>query len=295
MLSKSPSEDYPCSDQYLNGADLISKLFADNNNEFFEWPTNQFYETRPRICIVHADTRSLNTIYDANNKNLDPQMLSFDSFNSYYTQFYALIHGYDFKRIKVPTISNRHQTWTRLKGIYDTLHKYDIVVHFDGDAFVRNLSISLESLMEYWNFTENSHFLQAVAIGNKNHSNCGFWIIRNSRLSRQKLLDLIECPEKIKGCERWRNHFAHEQTAWNKYFRHTMKQGEEFIVVPQDEANGWPGRGGRFVVHGWGKKYQIKKWMTAEIVREMMILMHKFMNNHYVPCSTWEKSKTSCD
>ncbi|CAF1545097.1 unnamed protein product, partial [Didymodactylos carnosus] len=211
---------------YINGADLLFKLFtydiSSKNDSFFVWPTRQFNYSRPRICIVHADTRDLDSIYQANNTELDPTKLSFHSFNSYYTQFYALIHRYDFKRIKVSTIPDRHLTWTRLKGVYDTLLKYDIILHLDGDAFLSDLSVSLESLMKHWNFTHDAHFLQTIAVGNRNQTNCGFWIIRNSPLSRQKLLDLIECPEKIEGCHHWRYNFAHEQAAWTNYIRHLV-------------------------------------------------------------------------
>jgi hypothetical protein len=207
-----------------------------------------------------------------------------------------LIHGYDFKRIKVPSIPNRHPTWTRLKAIYDTLPKYDILVHFDGDAFVTDLSVSIEYLMNHWNFTQEAHFLQAIAIGNRSHTNCGFWIIRNSQLSRQKILDLIECPERVKGCDEFRHRFSHEQAAWNIFIRHTMQQGKEFIIVSDTEANGWPDAGGKYVTHGWGRKNQVKQWMGDEIVRQVIVLMHKFMvDDHYRMCSSWEKSRVSCD
>ncbi|CAF3160202.1 unnamed protein product [Rotaria sp. Silwood2] len=147
-----------------------------------------------------------------------------------------------------------------------------------------------------WNFTNDTHFLQARAIGNKNHSNCGFWIIRNTPLSRQKLLDLIECPDNLNDCSQWRNRFSHEQAAWNIYFRHTMKQGKEFIVVSENEANGWRNEGGKYVTHGWGQKHRVKQWMSMELLRQIIILMQKFMSgNHYVECSSWEKSHTSCD
>jgi hypothetical protein len=222
--------------------------------------------------------------------------MSFHSFNSYYTQLYALIHGYDFKRVRVSEIPGRHPTWARLKALYHVLPHYDIVVHLDGDAFVTNLSTSIEFLMDRWNFTDATHFLQARAIGNRSHSNCGFWLIRNTALSRQKLLDLIECPDKIPGCEIWRTRFSHEQAAWNIYFRHTMKQGEEFIVVSENEANGWPDWGGKWITHGWGVKNQLKEWMSGEVVRQFLLLMQKFVNgNHSLPCSSWEKSHTSCD
>lgn len=231
---------------------------------------------------------------DTIHSNLD--QLPFDSFNSYYTLFYSLIHGYDFKRIKVSPISDRHHTWARLKALYDILPKYDIVVHFDGDAFMTDLSVSLEVLMDRWNFSKDSHFLQSVAIGNRSHSNCGFWIVRNTSLSRQKLLDLMECPEKVEGCDRFRHQFSHEQAAWNLFIRHTMAQGREFITVSEKEANGWPDSGGQYVTHGWGKKDHVKRWMENALVKQILSLLEKFMNrNHYEICSSWEHSHTSCE
>lgn len=179
-------------------------------------------------------------------------------------------------------ILNRHHTWTRLKPLYDILPNYDIVVHFDGDAFVSDLSVSLEILMDRWNFSHESHFLQAVAIGNRSHSNCGFWIVRNTLLSRQKLLDLMDCPEKVEGCDRFRYQFSHEQAAWNIFIRHTMKQGKEFILVSDREANGWPPSGGKYVTHGWGKKDQIKRWMENALIRQLVIVLEKFMKQEHL-------------
>lgn len=266
---------------------------------------------KERICVVSIDTRPLERFSDKKSF----ENMSFTSIAAYNSLFYgtllienicsnfeegllnsflfiyllAVQHGYDYKRIVAPPLTEHHMTWVKIANLYDVLHKYDVVVCFDPDVYVRNPETTIEFLMDRYNFTVNSSLLMASDPNSKENQdskgratlNMGFIIARNNNLTRQILRQLALCTEMVPGCKRWRFEWSHEQRAFSEYFRDRMQIGSELIIAPCNELNGFDvsrsGCHGILVTHGWTIKGSMKDRLKKLMSENLMMLLEKKM------------------
>lgn len=208
----------------------------------------------------------------------------------------AIQHGYDYRRITAPLISGYNQYWVKIPHFYNIIDKYDIVVCFDPDVYVRHPNISIEYLISRYNFTENSSFLMAEDPNEKSNQdstgrivlNTGFIIAQNNNLTKQILKQLALCGETIPGCETWKNKWSQEQRAFSDYFRDKMKVGSELIIAPCNDLNGYEESGtgcsGTLVTHVWNAKHTIKKRLKKLMLQNLMTILEQQM---------WDKNHTS--
>ena len=210
--------------------------------------------------------------------------------NAYYLAYYAVSFGYTYRRLEMTPIQGRHQTWSKLPAMWDTLTdpRCDIVVVFDGDAFPNALTVPLEAMMDRWGFGLNSTFLMAHDpdgemnyFGGNLATNFGLWFLRRNQNAFQLLTKIMSCPDKVPGCDRWKWEFAHEQAAFAQYFKNTYDQGRnrEFVIAPCDEANGhWEFLDckGSIVTHGWSVKGKIPGRLESLVLKDTLIYsIHK--------------------
>jgi hypothetical protein len=206
----------------------------------------------------------------------------------------AILHGYDYLRITAPPIPGLGIPWVKIPHLYDIIHKYDIIVCFDPDVYLRHSNISVEFLMKRYNFTDKSSFLMAMDPNGKDNEdsqgrtvlNTGFIIAQNNNLTKQILKRLALCTVNIPGCEKWKYKWSHEQRAFNDYLRDQMKVGSELIIAPCDEVNGYDGSNsgctGKLLVHAWIAKDTINKRVQKVMLETLMMILEKEMweNKH---------------
>jgi len=209
-------------------------------------------------------------------------------------------HGYDYLRITAPPIPSHYDTWTKVVQLYDAIQKYDIVALLDADAYFTNQDVSIEFLLERYNFTVNSSLLMAIdpnGAGNQDSKgrltlNTGFIIAQNNNLTRHILKKLALCTKTIPGCDQWKNGWSFEQRAFSEYIRDEMKVGSELIEAPCSEGNGFADSGsgcmGSFVTHVWTQKHTVAERLQKTMLNNLMISLEKEMleNNHSVVAPT---------
>ncbi|KAI9189383.1 hypothetical protein H9P43_000816 [Blastocladiella emersonii ATCC 22665] len=159
---------------------------------------------KERVLIMSSDSRPLQRLSEVND---DPMQLNFMTMSAVYNTWYALRHGYDYRRVQISSPKGWHGTWGKIKAIYDALHRYDLVVFLDGDAYMAQPDKSLPFLMERWGFHERASLLLAAEGPNQPHpnengTNTGVWIARNTPLLKQSLRDIMDCPE-AQGDHAW--------------------------------------------------------------------------------------------
>lgn len=205
--------------------------------------------------------------------------------------YLALLNGYDYKRVTAPPALGYHSTWIKIAHLYDLLHKYDIVVLFDGDAYIRRSNISIEFLMKEYNFTSNSSILMPVDPDFKQNQdsrgritlNTGFIIAQNNNLTKRILKELAQCADIFPNCTQWRHEWSYEQRAFSDYFRDQMKIGSELIMAPCNDLNGFDNSGsgcvGRYVAHVWSAKHTIKDRLKNVMLESLMLILNQTMWN----------------
>jgi galactosyl transferase GMA12/MNN10 family len=214
-------------------------------------------------------------------------------------------HGYDYLRITAPPIPEHYNTWTKVVQLYHIIHKYDIVVLLDADAFFVNSNISVEFLLSRYNFTVNSSLLMPADPNfarNKDSKgrialNTGFIIAQNNNLTKHILKKLALCTKTIPGCDKWKNRWSHEQRSFSDYIRDEMKIGSELIIAPCNELNGFTGSGegcsGIFVTNVPTQKHTVVERLQNRMMNTLMTLLENAMwgNNHSLIALTSDINK----
>ena len=209
-------------------------------------------------------------------------------------------HGYDYLRITSPPVPSHHDSWTKVVQLYDVLHRYDIVVLLDADAYIVNPNTSIEFLLERYNFTINSSILLAIdpnTMFNKDSKgrrtlNTGFIIAQNNNLTRYMLKQLALCTRTIPGCDQWKGAWSFERRAFSEYIRDQMKIGSELIIAPCEESNGYVDSNteclGTFVAHMWSHKNTMGDRLQKTMLNNLMTFLEKEMweNHHSIVAST---------
>jgi len=145
---------------------------------------------------------------------------------------------------------------------------YDIVLLLDSDAVILDQSLSIQDMIARWGFHKNASLALPLdpdlAINydswNRIVLNTGVVFARPTPLLRGVLNELQRCPDTVAGCEVWRTKWSYEQRAFSDYYRDRFVAGQDLILIPCDEANGWYGDGqchGRIITHDWPKAQAI--------------------------------------
>lgn len=119
---------------------------------------------------------------------------------------YATKHGYDYKLL-YGRLSKRHPAWDKIKAIQIYIDQYDYVLWIDSDAIFKDLSISLEDILQG---RENYDGLFGKDPAPHIYVNTGVFLLKNTEWSK----DLLN---------------------------HVWKNGAENVsVVNRDSYVGWP-------------------------------------------------------
>jgi hypothetical protein len=214
--------------------------------------------------------------------------------------FLAIQHGYDYLRVIAPPSPEYSHPWLKVAHLYDTIFKYDIVVFFDSDVYVRYPNTSMEFLMARYNFTVNSSLLMAVDPNAKLNQdskgrivlNTGFIIAQSNSLTKQILKKWALCIETIPNCSEWRDRWSREQRSFSEYFREQMKLGTELIAASCDELNGYDTSGsgcsGTIVTHVWTAKHTLMERLKKLMLGNLMTLLEQSLwkDKHIYTAST---------
>jgi hypothetical protein len=203
---------------------------------------------------------------------------------------YAMVHGYDYKFVRSPSYTDRHQTWVKVPMIREALKTYDYVVFVDADAVFPHTHLPLEWLFNYWNVTEETLVAMALdpnADFNKDERgninlNTGFIIAQASPRTTEMFNVWEDCvtDRKFDKCSKWRYEWSHEQAAFSNFMRYEYQRGSEVIELSCTEANGYPqkaaesGCHGEFVRHFWlGKEFAVDA-LRDTVSRYMALRLH---------------------
>jgi hypothetical protein len=257
-----------------------------------------------RVLVMSSDNRPLVPI-----KTMQPGEFEekFSTVTAIYNTWWAVRHGYDYRRIEINPPNGFYRTWGKVKAIYDMLHRYDLVVFFDGDVFVSQPDLGLKDMMDRWGFHERASIMAAMEppgqpAPNQNATNFGFLVLRSNDLTKKIFRRLTYCvldlpplgetePFDTMGCEKYRTELYHEQTAFNLYLRPLLREGEDFIISPCSEANGWWTQyvcKGLVITHAWSGKDKIYKPMKDLMAMHHFQLYEKLLwsDYHYSTGST---------
>lgn len=192
-----------------------------------------------------------------------------------------MIHGYDYRLIRAPNYPDRHGTWVKPAVMKEALKRHDFVISLDSDAVFTHLHLPIEWLMNLWDVTPHTLVAMAEDIENSidydSHGklilNTGFVIAQASERNQQMMEVWEDCPNRIAGCDRWKNKWAHEQSAFSEYIRYEFNGTDEVKNIPCSHANGNEyydkGKGacqGVFVSHNWHTKAK-----TVEILQRSVM------------------------
>lgn len=253
------------------------------------------------ICLLNVDTRPLERFTVLG----DLDKMQFHSLAAYNNLFYGIIklynfhqyirfiidfssalrHRYYYRRITAVPIRGYAPTWVKVTELYKAIQNFSIVVFLDADAYLVHPNISIEFLMDRYNFSINSSLLMAIdpnRFFNKDSKgrivlNTGFIIARNTKLTKTILQNLANCSHIYKACDQWNTKWSFEQRAFSEYFRDQMKLGSELIAAPCNELNGYSssrsGCLGLFLSHVWNDKPSIIQRLKRTLLTNLMELL----------------------
>jgi hypothetical protein len=269
-----------------------------------------------RVVVISADTREIIPMQEI---PLDKRGENHVTFSAIYNLWWAVRHGYDYRRIKTEAPDGYYPTWGKVKAIYDMLHRYDFVVFCDTDVFFARPHLGLGDLMKRWGFHERASILiskdknNGLPIG-KNGTNAGFMVIRSTPLSKQIFRRMIYCSRgevppgddkgfpgvDFSGCTRFKTEFFQEQTVLNNFFlRKALIENEHYVVSPCNESTGfWQDDEckGLFVTHAWYGKNLIYEKMQQLFLDHHLHLYESLLwsGYHKSKCSKWTPQDERC-
>jgi hypothetical protein len=231
-----------------------------------------------RVCVMSSDTRKMNPL-GARPANFDVFSLEPYVYSVYYNLWWALRHGYKYQMVRIQATPGYDPMWTKQHAILRVLKDpaCELVVYFDGDVYVTNPSYTIHELLAHWGFHSRASLLMAmdqpvhIMPQNQNATNAGFMVMRSNDKARQIIQDIIDCPERIPECAKYKLIPKHEQTAFNLFVRPNLTEGEEFIITPCTEANGNFRNQyckGRYVTHAWHAKDTVAERASKIMVKD---------------------------
>ncbi|KAI9218698.1 hypothetical protein BC828DRAFT_350160 [Blastocladiella britannica] len=280
-------------------ASLVHQLFVPRPEPVFaEWgvQANGSPPTSEKIAIIMADDRPLMSLDQVPTVNMQPEYhdLNMLSMTAVANMVYAARHGYDFKLMSLPAPRDRSPTWNKVRAIYAALAHYDLVAFIDTDSWFAQPSLSLAELMDRWRFGPAASLLLPLdppgqPSANFNSTNTGFWLVRNTTVSRNALRALWRCPETIAECAPLKRGFPHEQGAFSRFIRPRLAEWDQLVIAPCEESNGfwrhWKCKGS-VIVHPWDCKECVVPRVRDLLVREHWAVYRKMLHaSHHVRCT----------
>ncbi|KAI5456081.1 hypothetical protein BGZ63DRAFT_418107 [Mariannaea sp. PMI_226] len=294
-------------DKSLSTAELFAELWKPlkhplNNPTFitdkgvrFDVPSGSQRWLQPlgkRVVLIDADSRLSET---APGTLLNKEPLDFTGLlgatgghlNHY---LYALIHGYDYRLIRAADYPDRHGTWVKPAIIKEALKTHDFVICLDSDAVFTNLHLPIEWLMNLWDVTPETLIAMAYDLDNQWTKdgrgnlilNTGFIIAQASQRNQEMFEVWEDCPNRIPGCDNWKENWAHEQSAFSWYIRYEFNGTDEVKNIPCDHANGNEyydeGHGacqGVFVSHNWQTKDKTAEILGRSTMKTIVRRLHE--------------------
>ncbi|KAH7369327.1 hypothetical protein B0T11DRAFT_278605 [Plectosphaerella cucumerina] len=191
---------------------------------------------------------------------------------------YSQIHGYDYKFVRAPPATDRHNTWVKVPVIQKALKEYRFVVFLDADAVFVQPNMPIEWLMGLWNITDKTMLAMAEDPNSTHNQDAKGWVLWNTGFvvaqaseRTQELFDVWnDCPlgNRFPECRHWAYSWAHEQAAFGNHIRYAYNKTDELRALPCSDANGAPyvgGCRGRFVSHFW-----MHKEKTIDVLHNMV-------------------------
>ncbi|KAF2219088.1 hypothetical protein BDZ85DRAFT_45998 [Elsinoe ampelina] len=202
------------------------------------------------ICLVDVDTRK----WKPHRVDEPKEPLHFGYFNHY---LYAKLHGYAYKHMQVPELSNLNTTWVKVRELYriTMMDECRFVVMVDGDVIFPDLRVPMEALLSHWNITQDIMIAGGIDLDNTHdvrgrpQFNTGFLVTQDTPLFPKMMQDWIDCPTdvKYKTCSQWRWKWAREQAAFSGYIRYDPEYSPYIRHIPVEDVHQ-----GRFTKHYWG-------------------------------------------
>lgn len=241
----------------------------------------------------------------------DVEDVSYYDVGSTYQRWYCSEHGYKYVHVVIPKTKASAPHHLKPVVAHRHLHTTDVLIMIDFDAII-NLYVDLRCLLDHWNFTRGSSavmlmpyeppgkdfnwMVHPVTKEKYQVSNTGFIVLKNDPRASDILKAWWNAFVTHKNVEkRWVFGGYQDQSFFNKYVRPTVEPGRDIILVDCNDANGmklspmhrpagWRGEqcDGKYVMHFWGAKMPMRKWLTEVFTRGFMNAHSKFgeMINH---------------
>jgi hypothetical protein len=131
---------------------------------------------------------------------------------------FARSRGYRFVFVPVMSAYDRHPSWAKIKIVRKLLPETSVVLFVDSDAFVRDFSSWVETLLPPTStdtlMVISREVSQRVCHGCIDRFNCGIWLMRNSTRTLQMLDEWYvtplestahehNCMHRKKSCALW--------------------------------------------------------------------------------------------
>lgn len=203
-----------------------------------------------------------------------------------------MVHGYRYTFIHVAQKpSDRYVSWAKVPAIIEHLKECKIVLNVEADAIFKELTLPMEWQMNYWNFTKDTK----VAIpadpaadfnldwkGNVN-LNTGFILAQNTPRTLEIWESWKSCVDdydRFPDCQKFADDWPAEQGAYSSIIRYEYNDPDDLLVIPCEEANGYPEadfdcKGTLNYQHFWIKKdLLLKERAKVPIMQLMMRSLH---------------------
>jgi hypothetical protein len=253
---------------------VVPRLLNDNINPV---TMTAKAEGKEKICLVQSDSRPLK--HPSNGEFPDDIITA----HLYYHHYYATLHGYKAIFYKTVMSSELFGSWGKIRALKRAIlePECDIVLLLEGDAFISNPRIPIQTLLKRWNFTADTWIaLPEDPDEPINYSdgvlalNTGTVFVRKG-LDAFKLLDDIEhCPYEIEGCDKWKKSWPSEQGAFTTQFSPHLKF-PSLVRLPCTEANGFRLHEtckGEYIVHPWLWKDEVIPELRKRVYDDIELL-----------------------
>jgi hypothetical protein len=162
--------------------------------------------------------------------------------------------------------------------------KHILVIEADG--LFSDLTLPMEWQMNYWNFTKDTKVailadpddpINLDSRGNVN-LNTGFVLAQSTPRTMEIWNAWGSCPDdhdRFPGCEKWAKNWPYEQGAYSDIIRYHFNKPNDLLILPCDEANGYPEadyacKGTLNFQHYWIKKSLVKEKSVPPIMQSAM-------------------------
>jgi hypothetical protein len=166
------------------------------------------------------------------------------------------------------------------------LKECKFVLFTEADGIFKELMLPLEWQMNYWNFTKETNIAIASDplsdLNKDSHGNMnldlGFVLAQNTERTFEIWEGWNNCLDdstKFPDCQKWAYNWPAEQGAYSSIIRYKYSEPGDLLIIPCDEANGYPEsdtgcHGTLNYQHYWLKKDTLKDKAVLPTVQLMM-------------------------